>query len=782
MVETLTLAGKLQEPQPNGPKSMKFTFQPESKPLDGYTIKRAIHRGGFGEVYYALTDAGKEVALKLLKQHFDVELRGVSQCLNLKHANLVTIFDVKKDADGDHWVIMEFVAGKSLAQVLDEYPDGMPIEDVTKWLAGMVEGLSFLHDRGIVHRDLKPGNVFLEAGVVKIGDVGLSKFISESHRSAQTQSVGTVYYMAPEVAHGRYGREVDVYSLGIVLYELLTGRVPFVGESAGEILMKHLSERPDLSPIPRRFRPILAQALEKDPLRRTPTVRQLLEDFKRAAAGYEAPQPIPEDSFIHQTMADSSTLDRERSQDRAHAATINFPQGNTPAPVVPQRPGSPNLKDIFAGDVARAIKVAEEAARRAGQIADRAYRKSYNKRYSRYERKRERWARKARRWRDQYPTFWGWHAVRNNRNQTAQTAAYPQPRPGAPGDSRGPFAPSLWHGATWFKLVIVGLVILALMPRPIAGATFEVVSTFALIGGLLYFAFWGVTIAVRGKSRGSAVPPANQTNAGISSPPGAAPAAAAVPVPNAGPGVVPVRLVGSPGVRRWTVLDPDTLRGIPLRQRVSELSLSLTYAALSTVSDRGRVVLGDRAIHRLVAGRAIRRHVVGRIVAHPGAGEVHGGDRDGRGHASRGSRAVRPGNRRSVVVAQPAVGRHSAHHRPVSCRSRRVRSHRASRTCRSRDQGAAFHPRIHGLFRRAFGSATLVAAGRFVPTQATGDLGHYPLLLGGAGNHDAVSVSNRVGHHLGGSSVCDRPVIGNLVFAERTGRADGGGQPCLTFS
>ncbi len=238
---------------------MKFTFQPESKPLDGYTIKRAIHRGGFGEVYYALTDAGKEVALKLLRQHFDVELRGVSQCLNLKHANLVTIFDIKTDADGDHWVIMEFVAGKSLSQVLDDYPDGMPVDDVTKWMAGMVEGLNFLHDRGIVHRDLKPGNVFIENGVVKIGDVGLSKFISESHRSAQTQSVGTVYYMAPEVAHGRYGREVDIYSLGIVLYELLTGRVPFIGESAGEILMKHLSEKPDLPPIPRRFRPVLAQ-------------------------------------------------------------------------------------------------------------------------------------------------------------------------------------------------------------------------------------------------------------------------------------------------------------------------------------------------------------------------------------------------------------------------------------------------------------------------------------------------------------------------------------------
>ena len=311
-VQTLSYADDTPQPKVNGGKSMKFTFQPESKPLPGYTIKRAIHRGGFGEVYYALTDAGKEVALKLLRQHFDVELRGVTQCLNLKHPNLVTIFDIKNDSEGDYWIIMEYVAGKSLSQVLDGYPDGMPIDDVRKWLAGLVEGLSFLHDRGIVHRDLKPGNVFVESGVVKIGDVGLSKFISESHRSAQTQSVGTVYYMAPEVAHGRYGREVDVYSLGIVLYELISGRVPFVGESAGEILMKHLSEKPDLSPIPRRLRPVLAAALEKDPLRRTPNVRQLLEDFNKAVVGFDMPQEIPEESFLNATVADSSTINRER--------------------------------------------------------------------------------------------------------------------------------------------------------------------------------------------------------------------------------------------------------------------------------------------------------------------------------------------------------------------------------------------------------------------------------------------------------------------------------------
>ena len=80
---------------------MKFTYAPESRPLDGFTIKRAVHRGHFGEVYFAVSDAGKEVALKLLRQDVDVELRGVTQCLNLKHPHLVTIFDIRQDDDGD---------------------------------------------------------------------------------------------------------------------------------------------------------------------------------------------------------------------------------------------------------------------------------------------------------------------------------------------------------------------------------------------------------------------------------------------------------------------------------------------------------------------------------------------------------------------------------------------------------------------------------------------------------------------------------------------------------
>ena len=274
---------------------MKFALAPESRPLEGYTIKRAIHRGGFGEVYYALTDAGKEVALKLLHNNMEVELRGVSQCLNLKHPNLVTIFDMRQDADKEHWIIMEYVGGKGLYEVLQENPTGLPLNEVFRWLHGMTAGLSFLHDRGLVHRDLKPANVFSDADQVKIGDVGLSKYISESRRSAQTQSVGTVYYMAPEVARGRYGREVDVYSLGVILYEMITGRVPFEGETTAEILMKHLTAEPDLSVLPEKLRPVLAAALEKDPNRRISDVEELERRFRKAIeeSGFAIEKPTP---------------------------------------------------------------------------------------------------------------------------------------------------------------------------------------------------------------------------------------------------------------------------------------------------------------------------------------------------------------------------------------------------------------------------------------------------------------------------------------------------------
>ena len=122
-----------------------------------------------------------------------------------------------------------------------------------------------MHSHGIVHRDLKPGNVFRDEGLVKLGDYGLSKFISCSRRSGQTESVGTVHYMAPEIANGRYGKEIDIYALGIILYEMLTGRVPFEGESVGEVLMKHLTAEPDVS--------LLAEPLRGVVARRWPKIR-----------------------------------------------------------------------------------------------------------------------------------------------------------------------------------------------------------------------------------------------------------------------------------------------------------------------------------------------------------------------------------------------------------------------------------------------------------------------------------------------------------------------------
>lgn len=275
---------------------MKFTYAPNARPVDGYTIRRGLHRGGFGEVYYAVSDAGKEVALKLLTHDLDTELRGIRQCLNLKHPNLVTIFDVKTDSEGDTWVIMEYVSGASLEDVLAAFPTGLPRDEVRDWMSGILAGVDYLHGRGIVHRDLKPANIYRENGVVKIGDVGLSKQMGGTRRQ-HTEAVGTVYYMAPEVAKGQYGPEVDVYSLGVMLYELLTGKLPFDGETTAEILMKHLSSRPDLAALPISLRPVLARALEKDPARRIRSAREFQAELSRVWA----PQPLPESAFEPET-------------------------------------------------------------------------------------------------------------------------------------------------------------------------------------------------------------------------------------------------------------------------------------------------------------------------------------------------------------------------------------------------------------------------------------------------------------------------------------------------
>ena len=270
--------------------SMHFTHAPGSSPLDRYTIRRGLGVGGFGEVYFAVSEGGKEVALKQIQRNWDVELRGARHCLNLKHPNLVSLHDVTRDDRDQWWIVMEYIAGPNLRDVLNRNPDGLDQPEVQRWLAGVCRGVAHLHAAGLVHRDLKPGNLFDDEGVIKVGDYGLSKFVSHTVRGGHTESVGTFHYMAPEVGRGEYGPGVDVYAIGIIAYELLTGEVPFDGQSQHEIIIKHLSDRPDLSRIDSRYRGIIDRCLRKDPADRFADAGQLASAIE--SAGQPADRPV----------------------------------------------------------------------------------------------------------------------------------------------------------------------------------------------------------------------------------------------------------------------------------------------------------------------------------------------------------------------------------------------------------------------------------------------------------------------------------------------------------
>jgi hypothetical protein len=255
---------------------MAFSFNQGDRPLEGYAIQRGVGRGGFGEVYYAVSDGGKEVALKYLRDNPSIELRGVSHCLNLKSPHLVSIYDVRSNIDDEYFVVMEYINGPSLRDLLLSSPGGLGAQKAAYLLREIGKGLAYLHDRGIVHRDLKPGNVFYDEGYVKIGDYGLSKFMTASQHSGQTVSVGTVHYMAPEIGSGNYDRTIDIYAMGVMLYEMLLGRVPFAGATVGEILMKHLTAQPEVDELPPPFPAVIRKALAKDPKDRFQTVEEMI--------------------------------------------------------------------------------------------------------------------------------------------------------------------------------------------------------------------------------------------------------------------------------------------------------------------------------------------------------------------------------------------------------------------------------------------------------------------------------------------------------------------------
>lgn len=262
---------------------MRFTYRWGQRPLEGYTIKRGLGQGGFGEVYFAVSDGGKEAALKLLlRGRTDTELRGISNCLNFKHPNLVHLYDLQTDERGDHWLVMEYVHGEPLNAVLNRNPKGLPVEQARDWFLQVAKAVAYLHDHAVIHRDIKPGNVFVEHGELKLGDYGLSKTVS-SNSLTQSANVGTVYYMAPEVGRGSCTKQVDIYACGVMFYEMLTGEVPFRGDSWAEIALRHQTDKPELSRVPPEFLAIIDKALSKKPENRYADMNEMIEAVERVS-------------------------------------------------------------------------------------------------------------------------------------------------------------------------------------------------------------------------------------------------------------------------------------------------------------------------------------------------------------------------------------------------------------------------------------------------------------------------------------------------------------------
>lgn len=282
--------------------------QPQQVYNGRYELHRRIARGGMAEVFLA-KDAllDRPVALKVLFPEFSTDpsfvarfRREAQSVANLSHPNIVSVYDWGEEAS-TYFIVMEYVEGRSLAQIIKDegvlHPDRAA--DIT---ADTAAALGFAHRNGVVHRDVKPGNILINPmGPVKVADFGIARAVSASENLTQTGTVmGTATYFSPEQARGAdVDPRSDVYSLGVVLYEMLTGSPPFSGDNPVSVAYKHVQETPEPPrarnrDIPPALEAITLKAMAKDPASRYPSAEDLRADLRRFRAG----QPVQADAIM----------------------------------------------------------------------------------------------------------------------------------------------------------------------------------------------------------------------------------------------------------------------------------------------------------------------------------------------------------------------------------------------------------------------------------------------------------------------------------------------------
>ena len=262
---------------------------------DRYEIIKSIGEGGMANVYLAQDSLlDRQVAIKVLRgdladnekfiRRFQREAKSVS---DLSHPNIVEVFDVGEE-EGQHYIVMEYIDGKTLKQLVQKR-GSLTVTEVVDIMTQLTSGLSSAHDAYIIHRDIKPQNIMiLDNGMIKITDFGIATSMNATQLTQTNSVMGSVHYLPPEQAAGKTATiKSDIYSLGILMYELLTGSVPFKGDNAVEIALKQMKER---IPSIRKQNPLIPQSIEniilkstaKNPKNRYENVKEMNEELIHA--------------------------------------------------------------------------------------------------------------------------------------------------------------------------------------------------------------------------------------------------------------------------------------------------------------------------------------------------------------------------------------------------------------------------------------------------------------------------------------------------------------------